>query len=169
MFTLADIRKEYNRLDQKFGVDTSNIKLSFSTRYINTYGQTQILTDINGSIPKSVTIAAFLRTEEEQFYDTIRHEYAHVLATIKYNKDVGHDYRWERLARECGCKPNRASGENCDSRMKILASRKTYTVKCLNCNGQYVYLKMSSTVKSIMNNEKRFKCGSCGGDNLVIE
>lgn len=162
MHSLAEIRAEYNRLDQKFGINTEHMDIEFSNRLTNTYGKTYS----KNKIPYRIVIAGFLRTEEEQFYDTIRHEYAHALATIRHKANCGHDYRWQRAAVETGCKPDRLA-QNCESRQNILASRKTYIVSCEKCGSKHTYLKMCKSLQSIMKNEKRYRCGKCGSDNLI--
>ncbi|MCD7768647.1 MAG: hypothetical protein LUH36_00795, partial [Oscillospiraceae bacterium] len=74
--TLENIRREYDRLDKLCGVDTSQIELRISSRMVKRFGSFRY--PINGTVaPLRITISQAILGNDAQFYDTIRHEYAH--------------------------------------------------------------------------------------------
>ena len=83
MYSIEDIRKEYDRLDSLCGVDTSR-------KYY----------------PTCIMITDFILTLEEEFWDIIRHEYAHALVTLRDGIQHGHDNVWKQACLEVGCPPD---------------------------------------------------------------
>lgn len=95
MWTLAQVQAEYRRLDRLLGIDTSRVAVSFSRRMTRQYG---VCTFVKNR-PQEIRLADFLRREDQVFWDTARHEYAHAAAAILTGKRHGHDEAWKAV---CG-------------------------------------------------------------------
>ena len=140
MWTLAQVQAEYRRLDRLLGIDTSRVAVSFSRRMTRQYG---VCTFVKNR-PQEIRLADFLRREDQVFWDTARHEYAHAAAAILTGKRHGHDEAWKAVCRRIGCPPERlapsceAAAEN---RRRIEAVRGVYVVTCLGCGAESRYLR----------------------------
>ena len=138
MWTLAQVQAEYRRLDRLLGIDTSRVAVSFSRRMTRQYG---VCTFVKNR-PQEIRLADFLRREDQVFWDTVRHEYAHAAAAILTGKRHGHDEAWKAVCRRIGCPPERlapsceAAAEN---RRRIEAVR---GVRCEYAVGQLMKLGM---------------------------
>jgi len=138
MWTLAQVQAEYRRLDRLLGIDTSRVAVSFSRRMTRQYG---VCTFVKNR-PQEIRLADFLRREDQVFWDTARHEYAHAAAAILTGKRHGHDEAWKAVCRKIGCPPERlapsceAAAEN---RRRIEAVR---GVRCEYAVGQLMKLGM---------------------------
>ena len=96
MWTLAQVQAEYRRLDRLLGIDTSRVAVSFSRRMTRQYG---VCTFVKNR-PQEIRLADFLRREDQVFWDTARHEYAHAAAAILTGKRHGHDEAWKAVCRK---------------------------------------------------------------------
>ena len=101
MWTLAQVQAEYRRLDRLLGIDTSRVAVSFSRRMTRQYG---VCTFVKNR-PQEIRLADFLRREDQVFWDTARHEYAHAAAAILTGKRHGHDEAWKAVCRKIGWRP----------------------------------------------------------------
>ena len=82
MFTITDIRNEYKRLDAITGQNIASIPIEISyndSRKAGCYCSTVSCGSVYGE--KFIISDFSLNATEHNFYDTIRHEYAHALAT----------------------------------------------------------------------------------------
>ena len=71
MWTLEEIREEYDRLDRYLGIDTRLIRLSFSKKMRRQHG----VCCFRGDRPTEIRLADFLRADDDAMLDTARHEY----------------------------------------------------------------------------------------------
>ena len=173
MFTVEDIRKEYDRLDWMLGVDTKGIKLSISGRLSSKLGYFQVKS--KGSFwgkasgrELCITIAKGICSDEKQFYDTIRHEYAHALVYLKTGEmKHGHDKLWKAACRQVGCEPKaRSRIQNTDT----IKSLYKYELSCRKCGAKYYYKKKCITVQIAMGeiNGPRITCSTCRGQGFEV-
>ena len=96
MWTLEEIREEYDRLDRYLGIDTRAIRLSFSKRMRQQHG----VCCFRGGRPTEIRLADFLRADDEAMLDTARHEYAHAAAALLTGQRHGHDAALEEPLRQ---------------------------------------------------------------------
>mgnify|MGYP000535087244 CR=1 FL=1 len=68
MHTVEEIRREYKRLDQMIGVDTSHLEIIFSPRAVYQYGCCKYQRKNRKMTPYKILIASFLLEEER--YDS---------------------------------------------------------------------------------------------------
>ena len=95
MWTLSQVQAEYRRLDRLLGIDTGRVAVSFSKRMTRQYG---VCTFVKNK-PQEIRLADFLRQEDQVFWDTARHEYAHAAVAILTGKRHGHDEAWKAVCR----------------------------------------------------------------------
>ena len=106
MWTLEEIREEYDRLDRYLGIDTRPIRLSFSKKMRRQHG----VCCFRGDRPTEIRLADFLRADDDAMLDTARHEYAHAAAALLTGRRHGHDAVWKDICVKIGCKPERLAG-----------------------------------------------------------
>lgn len=174
MYTVEDIRKEYDRLDALLGVDTRHIELSISGRLSSKLGYFKIkgrraAFGRFADPTLCITIAKGICEDKEQFYETIRHEYAHALVYLR-TKDPGHghDAVWKQACRLVGCTPRaRSNIENKETREKL----NKYTITCKDCGFVAYYKRDCRTLQIVRGDIKlrggKLKCPQCGNSRLI--
>ena len=146
MWTLAQVQAEYRR---QYGVCT----------FVK-------------NRPQEIRLADFLRREDQVFWDTARHEYAHAAAAILTGKRHGHDEAWKAVCRRIGCPPERlapsceAAAEN---RRRIEAVRGVYIVTCLGCGAESRYLRRGTVVQALEEKRGGIRCRRCSGKKFSLE
>lgn len=105
MYTLENVRKEYDRLDTLLGINTSNVELKISKGF-RTAGLFEVRRD-----KKTKDLKTIIRINkvvfnccEDSFFEIIRHEYAHA-ANYIINKDKAdaHGPKWKAISKKVGC------------------------------------------------------------------
>lgn len=167
LHTLDDVREEFRRLDKLCGVSTEHIKLRVSTRATRQYGcaKWRMQTGSDGvrrCVHHLVQISDFIMETDEQFWNTVRHEYAHVLVTMRDGKNHGHDAVWKAACKEVGCAPNRCSlnQEAHELSMAKRAERARYRAVCTVCGQTYTYVKAGRIVKALQAGRPCWHAGS---------
>lgn len=168
MHTLEEIRAEYARLDKLCGVDTAGIDLAFSSRMTRRYGSFRYPLKPGGPPPR-ITIADFLREEEEDFWDTVRHEYAHAAVWLLHpGERHGHDAAWKSICQKIGCRP-KSRAERSGHQAEALEARARYTVLCLGCGQETHYLRAGKVVQLFHRGRgDAVRCARCGGHDLRL-
>lgn len=152
LYSVDDIRAEYNRLDKLCGVDTSHVKIEISKRRVTLYGSCSFATvpcKRKTIQPIKITIADFILEEEETFWAVIRHEYAHAVTIIRTNKSHGHDEVWQSVCQEIGC-PTDVYTASCQSGIAREKVRKNYELRCLDCGETRQFVRRTATIKCII-------------------
>lgn len=157
MFTLDDIRAEYNRLDQCCNADTSGIKIVISRRAVKQLG---CFSRRNQSL--TIRIAASVLHDSVLFYDTIRHEYAHALVYLRApGEKHGHDEVWKAVCLKVGCIPKRTKKLNQFQQQEQHNAAK-YVLQCRNCGKQFYYYRHSKAVMLVeTGNSASLRCPAC--------
>ena len=128
MYTLEDVREEYDRLDALLGIDTKNVELKISKGF-RTAGLFQVKRD-----KKTKELKLIIRINkvvfdcrENSFLEIIRHEYAHAVNYIinKDNSDA-HGPKWKALCKKVGCSREIHVIEGSDVSEKLNEARKNY-------------------------------------------
>lgn len=168
MHTLEEIRTEYDRLDQLCGVDTSDVEIVLSHRSVRRLGSFRY--PVKGRAGAlQITINASLLGEEEAFWDTVRHEYAHALVYLRSGgANHGHDEVWKAACREVGCSQNRLASQTAESRAQ-LECRAKYKVQCAQCGQTSYYLRRGKVVELLLRGPSgQVRCAQCGGGKLKL-
>lgn len=76
MHSLEEVRAEYDRLDRLCGIDTSGIELRISKRAVKRSAASAAWRR-GGKNGLCITLSYLILEDDEQFWDTVRHEYAH--------------------------------------------------------------------------------------------
>lgn len=163
MWTIEELREEYDRLDRYLGIDTRPIRLRFSARMQRQHG----VCCFQNGWPVEIRIAEFLRDDDAAFLETARHEYAHAAAAIITGTRHGHDALWRGLCERIGCRPERLA-EVSTAQQAALDSR-GYIVCCCRCGATSRYLRRSRVIHSIETGQGRCRCRRCGGEKFTIE
>ena len=168
MHSLEEIRKEYDRLDRLCGVDTSRVELKISRRPGRRLGSFRYPLR-GGETPLRISISASVLEQEEQFWDTIRHEYAHAAVYLQHpGERHGHDRLWRDMCRRLGCSPERLAPQSEESLERTLEQAK-YRVHCKGCGRDSYYFRAGKVVKSLRPGGRgRVRCAFCGSDSFEL-
>ena len=163
MCTLADVRREYDRLDVLCGVDTSGVALEVSTRATNRLGV------FRPGPPPRIVISAFVLADASLFWDTIRHEYAHAVVWLRCpGERHGHDAVWKAVCREVGCEP-RATVESGALQRELREQKAKYRLVCTGCGMETLYLREGKIIRLLRSGRgKRVRCTRCGGNDFSL-
>ncbi len=167
MHTLEDVRKEYDRLDRMLGLDSSAIELKISRRAVRQLGCFRA--PRYGKGPLSITLSSLILDEEELFWDTIRHEYAHAACYLLHpGENHGHDELWQNICRLVGCNPNRLAPETEESRA-LRKEKANYMIRCNICHAETRYFRCGNAVKTLMAGRgDLLRCNMCGGNSFTL-
>ena len=158
-YTVQDIRREYDRLDALTGADTRSIRLSISSRAVKRLGL------FRPGPPPQIVISSFVMEDEAQFWDTIRHEYAHALVWLRHpGERHGHDAVWKAAALEVGCTP-RATTQADEQAIQAREQKARYRLVCEGCGQETLYLREGKIIRMLrFGRGKNVRCTRCGGN-----
>lgn len=169
MFSLYDIRKEYERLDKITGLHISKeVGLDVTSRCTRRRGVYKRISK-NGVLKhEEIVISNFVLAEPpESFFDTIRHEYAHAMdRRLNGPYNPSHGESWKRCCKVVGCAPS-ATVEASEAQMEYKKS-KGYTVYCQTCGHKWYYQRLSKIPKAIMGGTK-YGCPYCKNEKLSVK
>ena len=162
MYTTDDIRREYRRLDALCEVDTSAIEIEISTRAVKRLGCFRCSS--RPGVPMRILISAAVLDDPAQFFDTIRHEYAHALVHLR-DPAVrhGHDAVWKAACREVGCAPSRlADGSTVQKQAR-------YVIRCAHCGHEFYYFRRCRAVTLVAQGKTAaLRCPQCGANRFTL-
>lgn len=173
-YSLKDIRSEYDRLDRVCSVDTTQIeiKLNNANKRLGSFCVHQIpktkLFERN-KFSLVITISRKVMDDDDLFYDTIRHEYAHAVAYLRYpGARHGHDAVWKQICHEVGCNP-KATVRN-DEINRQRENDAKYVVTCRTCGVHTYYLRAGKVVEQLKQNPETslIVCRKCGGKSFLL-
>lgn len=168
MHTLEEVRTEYDRLDRIVGINTSGIELRISRRAVKQLGSFRSPV-VPGSAPLRITFSSLILDDDEQFWDTVRHEYAHAAVYLLHpGEKHGHDAVWRQMCRLVGCSGRRlASDKGLAAELREQSAR--YMIRCERCGSESRYLRRSKAVELIMRGRgTRLRCSRCGGNRFTL-
>lgn len=168
MFTTDEIRAEYAELDKKCGVDTSGIPIKISTRSVRRRGYCRF--GRNGVI-KYISFSDFIFDEApESFWNTVRHEYAHVLVKIRHPmENHGHDAVWKAACAEVGCTGARCTPTTPEQKKRQMEKTK-YTITCGGCGRTWNYSRKTKLIQKLQTGASHsYHCGLCGSKDFQLK
>jgi len=166
--SLDDVRREYDRLDALCGADSRGIELKVSTRMSRCLGKCTM----RGGRPVRITIAAHVMASEneETFWDTVRHEYAHALVKLRRpREDHAHDAVWKSACREVGCRPKARcpADEAADAAQRGSAK---YRLTCRACGAAWYYQRRTKAIAAVQAGYGgRYRCPNCRGNAFLVQ
>lgn len=168
MHTLEEVRTEYDRLDRIVGIDTSGIELRISGRAVRQLGSFRCPA-APGSAPLRITFSSLILDDDEQFWDTVRHEYAHAAVYLLHpGEKHGHDAVWRQMCRLVGCSGQRLASER-GLAAELREQNARYMIRCERCGSESRYLRRSKAVELIMHGRgTRLRCSRCGGNRFTL-
>ncbi len=169
MHSLEEIWREYRRLDALCGVDSSAIELRISRRMTKQFGFFR-RPDPARALPAEICISALLLSEDEAFWDTVRHEYAHALLWLRRpNERHGHDALWQAACREVGCRPNSRAPLS-EGQRAACRARAKYILRCERCGQETSYQREGKFVALVRAGQgERLRCRRCGGKGFSLQ
>lgn len=168
MHTVEEIRAEYDRLDKRSGADTSGMEIVISGRSVRRLGSFRPPVPERGW-PARIMISAAILEDDGQFWDTVRHEYAHAAVWYLHpGERHGHDGVWKAMCQKIGCEPKSLAPPSAESEA-LRRQRAKYMVKCTFCGAETYYLRAGKIVKLMERGyRKRIRCGKCGSNALAL-
>lgn len=173
--SVEEVRAEYDRLDKLCGVDTSAIEIRVSQRSTSRYGYCHYRSEkIPGlkqtrMVPDYISITDFIFDCEAEFWNTIRHEYAHALVCLRDGYSHHHDKVWKAACGEVGCSPESCSS-NREAANRSAARREEkakYTLSCNRCGRKWTYVRDGRVVRAAKAG-RRLTC-PCGNTALIFK
>ena len=167
MHTLDEVRREYDRLDRLVGVDTSKIELKISRRAVRQLGSFR--SPARGTGKLRITLSALILDDDEQFWDTVRHEYAHAAVYLLHpGEKHGHDRVWRDMCRLVGCSPKRLAPEK-GRAAELRQAQAKYIIRCRTCGAESSYVRRGRTVELMLRGRGRMlRCRKCGQSSFVL-
>ncbi len=172
MYTIQDIRAEYDRLDRIMGIDSSDVEIRISRSSVRQLGCFR--TPGSGArgasgLPARISISASVLEDRDQFYDTIRHEYAHMAAYKLYpNERHQHDLVWKSICRRIGCAPRSRTGMT-ETQEQEWQDQARFRIHCPACGADSWYLREGKYVRMMRRGMgSRIRCGRCGAAGLEL-
>ena len=169
MHTLEEVRAEYDRLDRLIGIDTSKIELRISKRAVRQLGSFRAPTGPRGKTPPCITLSALILDDDAQFWDTVRHEYAHTAVYLLYpGEKHGHDAVWRAMCRRVGCDPHRLAPEKGQA-AELRQAQARYIIRCKTCGSESRYVRRGRAVELMLRGRGRsLRCRRCGGNSFTL-
>ena len=167
MHTLDEVRREYDRLDRLVGVDTSKIELKISRRAVRQLGSFR--SPARGTGKLRITLSALILDDDEQFWDTVRHEYAHAAVYLLHpGEKHGHDRVWRDMCRLVGCSPKRLAPEK-GRAAELRQAQAKYIIRCRTCGAESRYVRRGRIVELMLRGRGRMlRCRKCGQSSFVL-
>ena len=168
MHSLEEVRAEYDRLDRLCGVDTSGIELKISKRAVKQLGSFRCLRR-GGKDGLCITLSYLILEDDEQFWDTVRHEYAHAAVYLLHpGESHGHDKVWKDMCRRIGCSPERLAPEKGQAAESRRAEAK-YLLRCAGC-GRASRFRRGGTAGALLRRGRgrALRCTGCGGSSFKL-
>ena len=167
MHTLEEVRREYDRLDRLVGIDTSGVELKISRRAVRQLGSFRAPS--RGRGPLRITLSALVLDDDAQFWDTVRHEYAHAAVWLMHpGEKHGHDKTWRDMCRVVGCDPKRLAPEK-GRAAELRQARTRYIIRCRGCGGESRYIRRGRAVELMLRGRGRMlRCRKCGGNDFTL-
>ena len=169
MHTIEEVRAEYDRLDSLLGIDTRGIELRISRRAVRQLGSFRAPAGKRSAGPIQIMISALVLEDDAQFWDTVRHEYAHAAVYLLYpGEKHGHDQVWKDVCRRVGCRPRGTAPRTGDAAKKR-EERTRYIVRCETCGMESRYLRKGKAVEMLLQGRgHRLRCRKCAGNRFVL-
>lgn len=165
-YNLTRVRKEFNDVCNKAGV-TVTVPVTLNGRLTRTLGRVKLQRDAgcDNWYPIGVEFSRQLleTASDKSINDVIRHEAAHLIATVRTGKDCGHNEIFKDVCAEIGTKNDTVA-----TKVERTVSEEQlykYSVYCDGgCGGAFIggYSRMSNTLKQL----SLCSCAKCGQSKL---
>lgn len=97
-----------------------------------------------------ITLSHLILEDDEQFWDTVRHEYAHAAVYLLHpGERHGHDRVWKDMCRRIGCSPERLAPEKGQAAESRRAEAK-YIIRCESCGRESRYMRRGKAVDLLL-------------------
>ena len=116
-----------------------------------------------------ITLSHLILEDDEQFWDTVRHEYAHAAVYLLHpGERHGHDRVWKDMCRRIGCSPERLAPEKGQAAESRREGAK-YIILCESCGRESRYMRRGKAVNLLLRGRGRaLRCTGCGGSSFKL-
>ena len=169
MHDLREVREEYDRLDRLLGIDTRDIELKISTRAVRQLGSFRAPAGRRSGERPRITLSALILEDDAQFWDTVRHEYAHAAVYLLHpGERHGHDKVWKDMCRLVGCRP-KGTAPRTGAAAEKREEQVRYIVRCEGCGSESRYFRRGKIVEQLLRGRgRRLRCRRCGGNRFTL-
>lgn len=171
MANLNDVRKMMERLDNMTGMSGAGLQFK-KTRSSKILGSFVHMTQSRGGVVVKRTPVRFefseviLSCNESTLWEIVKHEYAHYMATVRFQDNCHHDWRFKECCREIGASADEPTFTNANLEEQSRKMAK-YVVTCENCGSTTTFQRMCNTLRAIDNNDAT--CTICGCNHFHIK
>ena len=124
---------------------------------------------ISDTVADTASLSSLILDDDEQFWDTVRHEYAHAAVYLLHpGEKHGHDRVWRDMCRLVGCRPKRLAPEK-GRAAELRQAQAKYIIRCRTCGAESRYVRRGRTVELMLRGRGRMlRCRKCGQSSFVL-
>lgn len=164
-FTVEEIKEMLLEYGREGGISPKDVPVEISTRMKRTFGAFTFKKEKNGKLtPLSFKFSLKLLSgdfEEKVVRDTVGHEYAHFLVTVRDNINHGHDEEFKKACRLL----NVPEDTHFTGEMEVV-KKKGYIIKCKKCRNEVSRRRRKDSTINIL---KRYRSGCCQSELFAEE
>lgn len=165
MNTLKDVKRMIQELDEKTGLEGALLSLEVSNgkKELGSFRFQAYRSYFNNEITKCTPIGfrfskLILSCDQETLFEIVKHEYAHYMATVRFNDNCYHDKRFKAMCAEIGADANEPTFTNKSVKEQSIKMAK-YTLTCESCGHVFTYSRKCSTLEAAKNGNATCSCG----------
>lgn len=168
MLDLEAVRKEYDRLDKILGINTTGILLQYGENpKTDIVAYTQFSRQNGRPIRIKFNLSHMRGKNDQDWMDTVRHEYAHAAARILYGYQGAHGEPWQTVCKKIGCRPSPYTYDASvieDIASYDMPGEPLVAVQCAGCGMIVKQPERSRIVKVLRNGGSSWnlRCKNCG-------
>lgn len=158
MIELVDYYNTYNNTN----IPLPMFPISINKRLTRTLGRFNFSVLLDNSIkPNYIQFSEIITHEKDEiFIEAVKHEVSHYIATMQYQENCEHDYRWQEVCRILGM-------NNISPYAKTSKTIHRYLVVCENDGIVATRDKLTNNFKTNVE-YSCIQCRRCGNDKLMI-
>ena len=165
-WTISDIRKVLNQLDEDLSYSSKKVPIIFNNRLKNTLACFAFDYKGNNLIPLSFEFSNYIKDgfiPEDIVVDIIKHEYIHFYINTKFNKDYGHDSNFKYYCKKIGIS---GKADTLLPKAVSLAINKDrnikpkYKITCTGCGNSFNRIRIYRGKEYYLKNYVCIKCNS---------
>ena len=160
LYKESDIRKAFSEFDRILNFDSSHVPIYLSDALIiNKNCQGLFIFNKESKSPVAIIFARTILFAKEDFLNTISHEYAHLIASMRGKRcTLSHGLKWKAVCRKLGFNPKREG--HLQRYDEYIQKNGRVFVRCRNCGR----LHRIKDLEFSPNRTCQFSCPECKGN-----